>query len=169
MNTGKRAESAATQEWRKQNPGKENASDCTRKWRKQNPEKNAILREREIAKYRVRILEDPEFRRKRYVSLNKYKDERAQRVDALKDAPCSDCGGRFPPVAMDWDHRDPTTKGTVLKENGHGVSMKTFARGHSWEKTLEEIAKCDLVCANCHRVRTHERRPPGRQRKVQRI
>jgi hypothetical protein len=28
------------------------------------------------------------------------------------------------------------------------------ARGASWDRILEEIKKCDLVCANCHRIRT---------------
>jgi hypothetical protein len=31
-------------------------------------------------------------------------------LNKLRDVPCSDCGQRFPPCAMDFDHRDPTTK-----------------------------------------------------------
>lgn len=56
-----------------------------------------------------------------------------------------DCGKRFPTVCMDFDHRDPSTK-------KHNVSRMTV-RG-SERLLLDEIAKCDLVCANCHRVRS---------------
>ena len=47
---------------------------------------------------------------------------------------------------MDFDHRDPTTKDF---EVGSGI------RAYSLERCLEEMAKCDVVCAVCHRIRTH--------------
>lgn len=62
----------------------------------------------------------------------------------LKAAPCVDCGGSFLPCAMDFDHRDPAEKSFQISN----------AEGKSKERILAEIAKCDLVCANCHRVRT---------------
>jgi hypothetical protein len=72
---------------------------------------------------------------------------------ALKDGrPCTDCGGVFHPVAMQWDHRPGAAKlGDVA----------TLQRGRR-SLLLAEIAKCDLVCANCHAVRTYiRRRNPG--------
>jgi hypothetical protein len=54
-----------------------------------------------------------------------------------------DCGGRFPACAMDFDHRDPTTKVAKVMNHRNRVAP-----------VLREIAKCDLVCANCHRIRT---------------
>ena len=71
------------------------------------------------------------------------------KLDALKAAPCMDCGGRFLPEAMDFDH--------VRAEKEFAVSRATQSQ-KSWDKALKEIAKCDLVCANCHRVRTHKRK-----------
>lgn len=59
-----------------------------------------------------------------------------------------DCGGSFHPEAMDYDHRDPKTK---------RGSVKDMVK-HSPSALMAEIAKCDLVCANCHRVRTARRR-----------
>jgi hypothetical protein len=50
---------------------------------------------------------------------------------------------------MDFDHRPGTTK---LGE----ISKKLYFLGE--KKLLAEIAKCDLVCANCHRIRTQERK-----------
>lgn len=70
------------------------------------------------------------------------------RIAALKDHPCTDCGGRFPPECMDFDHRDSSTKRLT------GVQLYSVDS----EKVMAEIAKCDLVCANCHRIRTRRRR-----------
>ena len=69
-------------------------------------------------------------------------------VNAAKDVPCADCGGRFPSVAMDFDH--------VRGEKHANVSLLVNA-GASVERLEAEIAKCDVVCSNCHRVRTQQR------------
>src|SRR5262249_2796711 len=39
----------------------------------------------------------------------------------------------------------------------------------SWERIAEEIAKCDVVCANCHRIRTHERRIAERKEAARQV
>ena len=70
----------------------------------------------------------------------------------IKSNPCTDCGGRFPPYVMHFDHRDPSQKRL-------SVSALTGA-GHV-RTLLAEIAKCDLVCANCHAIRTHRQREAG--------
>ena len=61
---------------------------------------------------------------------------------------CGDCGGKFPYYVLDFDHRDPE-----IKE----VMPSKLAETNSWDKVLKEIGKCDVVCANCHRVRTHDK------------
>lgn len=61
----------------------------------------------------------------------------------LKDRPCQDCSMKFPPEAMDFDH----VRGR--KRNGVGRMKRA-----SLSSLMIEAAKCDLVCANCHRVRT---------------
>lgn len=61
-----------------------------------------------------------------------------------------DCGGVFDPVCMDFDHRP----GEVKRSN---VSTITYASSNI-EAVMNEIAKCDLVCSNCHRLRTKRRR-----------
>lgn len=67
-------------------------------------------------------------------------------VKALKDHPCSDCGNKFPPECMDFDHRDRSQK-------KFGISG-AISSTRSKESILKELEKCDLVCANCHRIRT---------------
>jgi hypothetical protein len=70
-------------------------------------------------------------------------------IQALKAGPCADCKRAFPPYVMDFDHRDAKKKvGSVSRLRHAGWSMS---------RILDEISKCDLVCANCHRIRTHER------------
>jgi hypothetical protein len=70
-------------------------------------------------------------------------------LDRLRDQPCEDCGRRFPACAMDFDHRDPADKrAQVTQMIGRAGTASILA----------EAAKCDIVCANCHRVRTYNRR-----------
>lgn len=68
---------------------------------------------------------------------------------SLKEGkPCSDCGQVFHPAAMHWDH---------LPEFEKSGSLGNLVRHGSRELVLREIAKCELVCANCHAVRTAQR------------
>src|SRR4029079_253940 len=70
-------------------------------------------------------------------------------LDRCRAVPCSDCGERYPPCAMDFDHRDPSTKRAAV--------TRMIGRAGT-QRLLDEIAKCDIVCANCHRLRTFRRR-----------
>ena len=70
-------------------------------------------------------------------------------TDKIKSKPCLDCGVEHPPWIMDFDHREGTNK---LGAVGNLV------RHASETRILEEIKKCDVVCSNCHRQRTHDRR-----------
>lgn len=68
----------------------------------------------------------------------------------LKSNPCYDCQQSFDTCCMDFDHRD----GTEKKYNIGSM----FAHHYSRELIQQELNKCDLVCANCHRIRTRDRR-----------
>ena len=63
---------------------------------------------------------------------------------------CVDCDRKFNPWQMDYDHRPDE-----VKEFNIGAA---HLNGVARERILAEIAKCDLVCACCHRDRTHYRR-----------
>ena len=63
----------------------------------------------------------------------------------LKAAPCTDCGVCYPPYVMDFDH---------LRDKRRLISR---LRGVSTKLLLSEVAKCELVCSNCHRIRTFKR------------
>jgi hypothetical protein len=71
-----------------------------------------------------------------------------ERINRLKEKPCVDCGVWYPPYIMDFDH--------VAGEKVDDICNLRKAAG--WQSILDEIAKCEVVCANCHRARTHFRR-----------
>lgn len=91
----------------------------------------------------------PEQRERDTASMVRAAAKRRAQVDALKDAPCLDCGVKYPPCVMDFDHRPGETKA------GDVAYIATRAK---WPVVLAEMAKCDLVCSNCHRLRTHSRK-----------
>lgn len=66
----------------------------------------------------------------------------------LSDKCCLDCG-EDDPIVLDFDH----VRGTKVANVGDMVW-----RPYNWNKVVEEIAKCEIVCANCHRRRTVKRR-----------
>lgn len=88
------------------------------------------------------------YREANRVSAARKYEERSEWLRMQKNEPCMDCGGTFLPCQMDFDHRDETTKKFVI-----GPSLT-----RSITSLEAEIVKCDLVCANCHRLRTHLRR-----------
>lgn len=74
--------------------------------------------------------------------------------DLLKAAPCMDCGVGYPPYVMQFDHRNPDEKSLA-------TDITIMRRPATVREA--ELAKCDLVCANCHAERTHQQRLAGRR------
>ncbi|HWX97114.1 MAG TPA: hypothetical protein VNZ01_09715 [Solirubrobacteraceae bacterium] len=73
--------------------------------------------------------------------------ERAEYViDYFRAHPCVDCG-EDDPLVLEFDH----CAGKKIFCVGKGL------RDRSWQSVLDEMAKCDVVCANCHRRRTAHR------------
>jgi hypothetical protein len=67
----------------------------------------------------------------------------------LRDVPCADCGRRFAPHQMDFDHREPSQKSFWLCSGRAALKNR--------DQILAEAAKCDVVCVNCHRLRSRKR------------
>lgn len=73
----------------------------------------------------------------------------SKEIKTLKEStPCADCGKKYPYYVMDFDHVNGTKVGNISHMVQSGVT----------KKIKEEIDKCEIVCANCHRERTHSRR-----------
>lgn len=62
--------------------------------------------------------------------------------------PCADCKIQYPYYVMDFDH----VRGKKQK------NVMELVPSLSKKKIDEEIAKCEIVCSNCHRIRTHVRK-----------
>ncbi len=69
--------------------------------------------------------------------------ERKHELVVYKGGRCVDCDGIFPDCCYDFDHRDPNEKSFTISETNRPM-----------EELKAEADKCDLVCANCHRIRT---------------
>lgn len=89
--------------------------------------------------------------RQRYIDSAKRRKQAlvAERIEYLvaylREHPCVDCS-ESDPIVLEFDHlRD--------KEFGIGQGF----RDRAWQSVLDEMAKCDVVCANCHRRRTAKR------------
>ena len=63
-------------------------------------------------------------------------------------AGCVDCGYSTHGAALDWDHRPDVDKKFAV----------TSSPTRNFESILEEMEKCDIRCANCHRIITAKRR-----------
>lgn len=76
----------------------------------------------------------------------------------LKEStPCADCGIQHHFCVSQYDHLPQFTKlFNIARFHEHTLDLNVV---------LAEIAKCELVCANCHAIRTHERRVEAKKRK----
>lgn len=76
----------------------------------------------------------------------KYRLKRRIQINRLKMRPCLDCKIQYNPWQMQFDHRDPSLK-------RYNIGTRTCI---SEKQLLDEVVKCDIVCANCHAERTHK-------------
>lgn len=86
-----------------------------------------------------------------YLERNRrYRKELSSFVNYIKETtPCSDCAEHYPYYVMDFDHLDGYIKDGLVSY---------FTKTGRIEAMKREIEKCEVVCANCHRKRTHQRR-----------
>lgn len=86
-------------------------------------------------------------RRVKHISaIRKYIQEfKQQRV-------CADCKENYPYYMMDFDHLGDK-KFSISGFRTHTTNL---------DKIKEEIEKCEVVCANCHRIRTYQRSSSSR-------
>jgi hypothetical protein len=62
------------------------------------------------------------------------------------DRGCELCNYKAHPAALTFDHLDPTQKLFCLSDHTN----------RSWQKIMDEIEKCRVICANCHNIHTHD-------------
>jgi hypothetical protein len=72
------------------------------------------------------------------------KERQVYVIEYLLEHPCVDCG-ETNPLILDFDH--------VRGEKKHNISAMV-AGVYGWKSLKAELAKCDVRCVNCHRIRT---------------
>lgn len=131
-------------------------AEYQRRWRAKNPDYARLRREQNPDYHanwmRERRATHPEFAARQREAHSRISRERREWLNKLKiERGCADCGYKGHPAALDFDHRPGMTKVA-------NIAMLYISK---METLLDEIAKCDLVCANCHRVRTWVTRKKG--------
>lgn len=106
-------------------------------------------RRRQRERARERRATDPEYVEKVRENYRRWFNRLSQPIRDAKDRPCQDCGTQLPPEVMELDH--------VRGEKVFGLA-KWYAHklppGRTREEMIaEEIAKCEVRCPNCHRMR----------------
>lgn len=128
--------------------------EYSKKYHEENKEHLNLYAKEYHIKNKERL--NQEAREYRVVNLPRIKEVRKENQrrnqimvnDIKRKAPCSDCGNNFEPYLMDFDH---------LQDKEHDVS-RMISQDYYKEQILKEIAKCEIVCANCHIVRTYARK-----------
>lgn len=79
----------------------------------------------------------------------KLRKELSDWIKEIKESsPCMDCNVFYPSYVMDFDH--------VHGDKVENISV--LVNSAAKKKLIEELKKCELVCSNCHRIRTHSGR-----------
>jgi hypothetical protein len=133
--------------------GETSCQPCVSTFSAKSLARRRTLSEDELARYRVANAQAT--RKRREIDPEKVRAEKRKRMDAnraiirqAKAVPCTDCGVQYPPHVMQFDHLDPTQKHFNVGERGPTLGEA---------RLLAEIAKCEVVCANCHAERTYQR------------
>lgn len=91
------------------------------------------------------------------VVVRRQQTDKREWLAAIKvDQGCADCGYREHPDALDFDHLPGTRKEFDL---GRGVLSR------SWDSIRQEVEKCEVRCANCHRIVTATRKATDAERR----
>jgi hypothetical protein len=73
-----------------------------------------------------------------------YLKKKCKLAEIKLETGCENCGHSGHPDTLDFHHKNPEEKEFNVSGYLHGSI--------SWNKTVEEISKCEVLCANCHRV-----------------
>jgi hypothetical protein len=71
--------------------------------------------------------------------------DRKRKLIEIAGGQCCDCGYKKNIAALEFHHLNP-------EEKSFGIDLRKCSNLH-WDKLVEEVSKCILICANCHRER----------------
>lgn len=144
------------------------ANRAAAEYRAQPINRERILQQRRSPEFRAKHRKES-FGHERWEKIKAWKKKHGQSVEFLAEKArrtqeinsiklrcgCVDCGYRGHPVALDFDH----VKGEKRREISDMMS-------YGWGAILEEMNKCEVVCANCHRIRTYKQKQAKKNGRV---
>jgi hypothetical protein len=101
----------------------------------------------QVSKQHYKNNKQPYFDRVRAREVLVIEDNQKRLADYLRRHPCVDCGQTDIRV-LEFDH---------VRGNKSNNIARMVGEGFSWSTIEAEIAKCEVRCANCHRIKTNER------------
>jgi len=130
---------ARNKKWFAKNPGKR--QEYSRRYK----DKNIELSRQRAREYSRR----PESRARNAALKKRRYDELLAVTNEIKlSRGCERCGYKEHPVALHFDHIDPLKKTECV-----GLLINQWPTD---EEVFAEIAKCRILCANCHSIKTFE-------------
>lgn len=96
---------------------------------------------KKIVENKNRKLTDIERKEYNYAHVKSFRKRNKERAVEYKGGKCEKCGYDKCISALEFHHLDPTQK-----DFNPSINMNM-----AWDKIQNEIDKCILVCANCHR------------------
>lgn len=99
-------------------------------------------KEKQLERHKQWVLNNKE-----YIKISQRLKKRERKLEAIKylGGKCNKCGGSFHPAVYEFHHRNPQEKD---RDPSKMLQL-------SWTRLQEELDKCDLLCANCHRMEHH--------------
>ncbi len=88
------------------------------------------------------VVGDTKYASKNAQSVASYRKQTKIKAIDYKGGRCQICAGLFTPAVFEFHHIDPLTKKFAV--SGDGITR-------AWARIQEEVDKCLLLCANCHR------------------
>jgi len=85
------------------------------------------------------------FKNQNYSSQQSRGIERKRKLIDLAGGQCCDCGYNKNLAALEFHHLNPA-------EKNFGIDLRKCSN-LQWDKLVDEVKKCVLICANCHRER----------------
>jgi len=85
-------------------------------------------------------------------SVKKYKEQWRSFKATLS---CVKCGQNHP-ATLDFHHIDSSTK---------EASVNKLIKYRAFKRAMEEVKKCVVLCANCHRIHHHDERENKKAKK----
>jgi 5-methylcytosine-specific restriction endonuclease McrA len=85
------------------------------------------------------------FKHQNYIAQQARGLDRKRKLIEIAGGECCDCGYKKNISALEFHHTNPENK-------SFGIDLRKCSN-LQWDKLVEEVEKCILICANCHRER----------------